>query len=103
MQPSMEACAWIHQAQDRSWRPYVIRTPDVAMRTSPSHVYYPWQVFFDGGFDRRRGLYIKAVLSKMPGASNFSKPAATVSQARWLDGTNFRGGATNRNLSREDY
>jgi len=45
MQPSMEACAWIHQAQDRSWRPYVMRTPDAAMRTSPSHVYYPWQVF----------------------------------------------------------
>jgi hypothetical protein len=45
MQPSMEACAWIHQAQDRSWRPYVMRSPDAAMRTSPSHVYYPWQVF----------------------------------------------------------
>ena len=73
MQPSMEACAWIHQAQDRSWRPYVIRTPDAAMRTSPSHVYYPWQVFFDGDFNRRRGLYIKAVQPKMPGASSFSK------------------------------
>jgi hypothetical protein len=33
MQPSMDACAWIHQAQDRSWRPYVtrMRTPDAAM------------------------------------------------------------------------
>jgi hypothetical protein len=27
MQPSMEACAWIHQAQDRSWRPYVCVLP----------------------------------------------------------------------------
>ena len=26
MQPSMEACAWIHQAQDRLWRQYVMRT-----------------------------------------------------------------------------
>ncbi len=33
----------------------------------------------------------------------FPRPAATVSQARWRDGNNFRGGATNRNLSREDY
>jgi hypothetical protein len=57
MQPSMDACAWIHQAQDRSWRPYVMRTPDAAMRTSPSHVYYPWQVSYDGDFNRRRGLY----------------------------------------------
>ena len=35
----------VRLAQDRSWRPYVLRTPDAAMRTSPSHVYYPWQVF----------------------------------------------------------
>ncbi len=66
MQPSMEACAWIHQAQDRSWRPYVMRTPDAAMRTSPSYVYYPWQVSDNGDFNRLRGLYIKAVLPKMP-------------------------------------
>jgi hypothetical protein len=47
MQPTMDVCAWIHQAQDRSrsWRPYVLRTPDAAMSTSPSHVYYHWQVF----------------------------------------------------------
>jgi hypothetical protein len=45
VQPTMDKCAWIHQAQDRSWRPYVLRTPDAAMRTSPPHVYYPWQVF----------------------------------------------------------
>ncbi len=62
----------------------------------------------DGDFNRRRGLYIKAVLPKMPGASSFPKTgrslaAATVSQARWRDGNNFRGCATNRNLSLEDY
>jgi hypothetical protein len=45
MQPSMDACACIHQAQDHSWRPYVLRTPDAAMRISPPHVYHPWQVF----------------------------------------------------------
>ncbi len=52
-----------------------MRTSDAAMRTSPSHVYYPWQVFFDGDFNRRRagGLYINAVQPKMPGASNLSK------------------------------
>jgi hypothetical protein len=27
VQPSMEACAWIHQAQDRSWRQYVCVLP----------------------------------------------------------------------------
>jgi hypothetical protein len=27
-----------------------MRTPDAAMRTSPSHVYYPWQVSYDGDF-----------------------------------------------------
>ena len=89
MQPSMEACAWIHQAQDRSWRPYVMRTPDAAMRTSPSHVYYPWQVSYDGDFNRQRGLYIKAVLPKMPGASSFSKTAryhvpSTLMRMLWL-------------------
>ncbi len=107
MQPSMEACAWIHQAQDRSWRPYVMHTPDAAMRTSPSHVYYPWQVFFEGDFNRRRGFYIKAVLRKCYPIclehQVFPRQATTVSQARWRNGNNFRGGATNRNLSREDY
>jgi hypothetical protein len=33
---------------------------------------------------------------KMPGASSFPRPAATVSQARWRDGNNFRGGATDQ-------
>jgi hypothetical protein len=73
MQPSMEACAWIHQARDRLWRPYLMCTPYAAMRTSPSRVYYPWQVSDNGDFNRRRGFYIKAVLPKMPGASSFSK------------------------------
>ncbi len=91
MQPSMEACAWIHKAQDRSWRLYVMRTPDAAMRTSPSHVYYPWQAFFDGDFNRRRGLYIKAVLPKMPVfrplnisglTSGSAMCTATISQSR---------------------
>jgi hypothetical protein len=50
-----------------------MRTSDAAMRTSPSHVYYLWQVSDDGYFNRQGGLYIKAVLPKMPGASSFSK------------------------------
>jgi hypothetical protein len=33
----------------------------------------PGQVFFDSDLNRRRGLYIQAVLPKMPGASSFSK------------------------------
>ncbi len=32
----------------------------------------------------------------------FPRLATTESQARWRDGNNFHGGATNRNLSRED-
>ena len=78
------------------------RTPAAAMRTSPSHVYYLGRFSRDGDFNRRRGLYSQAG-RKMPGALSFPRPAATVSQARWRDGNNFRGGATNRNLSREDY
>jgi hypothetical protein len=56
MQPTMDTCAWIYQAQDSSWRPYVLRNSDAAMRSSesPTHVYYPWQGF-------QRGLYIKEV------------------------------------------
>ncbi len=57
----MITCAWTHQAQNRSWRPYVLRTPDVVMRTSPSHLYYPWQVSYDGDFNRWSCLYIKEV------------------------------------------
>jgi hypothetical protein len=40
------------------------RTPDAAMRTSPSHVYYPWQISYDGDLNSLRGLYIKAVQPK---------------------------------------
>ncbi len=38
--------------------------PDAAIRTSPSYLYYPWQVSYDGYFNRQRGLYIKAVQPK---------------------------------------
>jgi hypothetical protein len=62
MQPSIDACTCIHQAQDRSWRPYVLHTPDAAMRTSPQHVYYPWQVFQRWRLRSAQvGLYIKEV------------------------------------------
>ncbi len=50
-----------------------IATRPTLMRTSPSHVHYPWQASYDGDFNRRRGLYIKAVQPKMPAASSFSK------------------------------
>jgi hypothetical protein len=76
----------------------------------------PWQVFQrwrlqspegrlsrDGYINSRRGLYSQAVLPKMPGASSFPRPAATVSQARWRDGNNFRGGATTGTSPREHY
>jgi hypothetical protein len=69
MQPSMEACAWIHQAQDRSWRPYGMRTPDAAMRTSPSHVYYLGRSSRDGDFNRRRGGFPEMATSIAGGAS----------------------------------
>ncbi len=76
----------------------------------------PWQVFrrwrlqspegrlsIDGDINRQRGLYSQEVLPKMPGASSFPRPAATVSQARWRDGNDFRGGATTGTSPREDY
>ncbi len=63
MQPTMDACAWIHQAraQDRSWRPYMLSTPDAAMRTSQQHVCYPWQVFQRWQLQSPEGLNIKEV------------------------------------------
>jgi hypothetical protein len=63
MQPTMDACTWIHQVQDSLWRPYVLRTPDAAMRISLPHVYYPWQVFQRWRLQSREGicLYIKDV------------------------------------------
>jgi hypothetical protein len=66
MHPSKDACAWmIHRAQDHrdSWSPYVLHTPDAAMRTSQPHVYRATLGRFsrDGDFDSRRGLYIKEV------------------------------------------
>jgi hypothetical protein len=106
MQPSMDACAWIHQAQDRLWRPYVLRTPDVAMRTSLPHVYYPWQVFQRWQLRSLEGPLHQG--SATPRCQQdqlevFPRQAATVSQARWRYCNNFRGGATDRNLSLEDY
>ncbi len=57
----------------------------------------------NGDFDRRRGLYIKAVKTQDARSIKFFQDLPlTVSQARWRDGNNFRGGATNRNLSQED-
>ncbi len=101
MQPSMEACAWIHQAQDRSWRPYVMRTSDAVMRTSLSHVYYPWQVFQRWQLQSPEGpLYQGSATQDAWSIKFFPRPATTLSQARWRDGNYFRGGATNLNLSR---
>ncbi len=54
---------------------YVMRTPDAAMRTSLSHLYYPWQVFFEGDFNRRRQCY-----PRCPEHQVFPRPAANVSQ-----------------------
>ncbi len=75
----------------------------------------PWQVFQrlrlqspegrlsrEGDINRRRGLYSQAG-RKMPGALSFPRPAATVSQARWRDGNNFRGRATTGTSPREEY
>ncbi len=104
MQPSMDVCAWIDQAQDCWWRPYVLCTPDVAMRTSLPHVYYPWKVFQRWRLRSPEGpLYQGSATPRCPEHHQvFPRPAATVSQARWRDGNNFRGSATNRNLFRED-
>jgi hypothetical protein len=52
----------------------VLRTPDAAMRTSPLHVYYPWQVFQRW---RLRSLEVPPhqvkCNPKMPRASRLSK------------------------------
>ncbi len=83
MQPSMDVCAWIHQAQDRSWRQYVMCTPDAAMRTSLSHVYYPWQVFQRWRLQSPEGpLHQGSATPRCPEHQVFPRPAATVSQAR---------------------
>jgi hypothetical protein len=103
MQPTMHACAWIHQAQDRSWRPYVLRTPDAAMRTSPPHVYYPWQVFQRWRLQSPEGpLHQGSATPRCPEHQVFPRPFATVSQARWRNGNNFHGCTTDWNVSRED-
>ncbi len=69
MQPSVKACAWIHQAQDRPWRPYVCVLPDAAMRTSPSHVYYLGRFSVYGDYIRRGGGFLSMATSIAGGAS----------------------------------
>jgi hypothetical protein len=103
MQPSMDASAWIHQAQDLSWRQYVLSTPDAAMRTSPPHVYYPWQGFQRWQLQSPEGPpHQGSATPRCPEHQVFPRPTATVSRARWRDGNIFRGCASDQNRSRED-
>jgi hypothetical protein len=82
----------------------MLRTPNVAMRTSPTHVYYPWQVFQRWRLQSPEGpLHQGSAAPRSPDHQVFPRPVATVSQARWRDGNNFGGGTSDRNLSREDY
>ncbi len=50
----------------------------------------------DGDFNRRRGLYIKAVQLEPQDAQSikFSKTGRYLVKTRWGDGNNFRGGAS---------
>ena len=107
MQPSMEVCAWIHQAQDRSWRQYVMRTEPYSRCghafltvacVLPLAGFPEMATSIAKGASTSRQCYPRGLEHQV-----FPRPAVTVSQARWRDGNNFRGGATNRNLSREDY
>ncbi len=54
-------------------RPFVgavpVRTPDAAMRTSPSHVYYLGRFSRDGDYNRRRGGFPEMATSIAGGAS----------------------------------
>jgi hypothetical protein len=103
MQPTMDACAWIHQAQDRSRRRYVLRTPDAAMRTTLQHVYYPWQIFQRWRLHSQEGpLHQGSATPRCHEYQDFPRPAATVSQARLRNCNNLRGCASDQNLSRED-
>ncbi len=100
MQPSMEA--YIRHKTVRGGRTCANSRCSHASAYITVACVLPWQVFrrwrlqlpegrisIYGDFNRRRGLYSQAVLPKMPGASSFPRPAATVSQARWRDGNNF--------------
>jgi hypothetical protein len=57
--------------QDCSWRPYVMRTPDAAMRTSAACVHQPWQCSRDGDYNRRRGRHIREVIPQDARSINF--------------------------------
>jgi hypothetical protein len=97
MQPLMDECAWIHQAQDRSWRPYVMRTPDEAMRTSPSDVrtspertkdgccHYPFKTSFkpDGSVGAGGGSADPA-RSSTEGAAPTTPPGGVIDRMRHL-------------------
>ena len=109
MQPSMEACVWIHQAQDG----LVEAVCDVYSRCGHAYLtvacVLPLAGFLRWRLQSPEGpLYqgSATLQPKMPGCQEnqvFPRQAATISQARWRAGNNFRGGATNRNLSREDH
>jgi hypothetical protein len=110
-QPMMDACVWIQSGnQDRSWRLYVMHTLDVAMRTSAARVHQPWQVFQRWRLQSPEGpLHQGSATTRCPEHQVFPRPAVTVSQARWRDGSgssssrnNFCGCASDQNLSRED-
>ncbi len=80
-----------------------MRTPDAAMRTSQSHVYYPWQVSYDGYSNRLRALYIKAEQPQDDLSIKFFQDQQLPCPKHvGATATIFRGGTTNRNLSRED-
>ncbi len=73
MQPSMDACAWIHQAQDRSWRPYVLYSLCVHAYLTVACVLplasFPEMATSIAGWASTS----RKCNPKMPGASSFSK------------------------------
>jgi hypothetical protein len=63
----------------------------------------PWQIFLRWRLQSPEGpLHQGSATPTCPEHQVFPRPAATVSQASWRDGNNFRGCASNQNLSRED-
>jgi hypothetical protein len=80
-----------------------MRTPDAAMRTSPSHVYYPWQVFQRWRFQSQEGhLHECSTPPRCLEHQVFQDLQLQCSKHDGATATIFRGGATNRKLSRED-
>jgi hypothetical protein len=64
----------------------VLRTPDAAVRTSLTHVYYPWQVFQKRLLQSPDGpLHQGSATPRCPEHQVFPRPGATVSQARWRE------------------